>query len=1500
VRRAIAWVGWIALGALAALGLLLASLALVAELPFTRPFIASRLVRFLDEAIEGSVTLKGISVLPRGGIELRGLEVYDPRGHLVLYAGRARFFVDITGLDRRTVGLTAELESPSVMLEQEPGGGFSIARAFAPTGGGAERPGGAEARGGGSGWTLLLSRLTIRGGEFWWVGPRGDTRLEASGVDVDGRGLVGPERALVDLRLRGSLDAPVTGPLSLEIAGGVTGSAVRIRALRAELAGTRVAAVGEGDLARRSGRIAVTRLGIARETARAFDPHAPEGDDLSATAYAESDGGVLTVALRAEPFGPGATGRADAAVAARVSDPAGALGFDVATERLDPSRLVADAPAGDVTLSARGAASGRTLSELRGRLTATVQRSRLRKGLVARAEIAARADRGAIEVSRAVASAPGLDLDGTFRWRQGGEVAGHVVADAKDVGAAVANAGALLGTGVAAMAGTAHVDATLSGTSGAPRVTAVVDAPSFRVGKVALGGAHLSTDLSGPAERPSARVEGRIASLRGGGGDIARALSLRGSLADDEVVLSATAALPGFRDPASVDARARLGAGRETLAVSQLAFAYPGARWTLARPATVKLADPSVDRLELVAEPQRIVVTGGLVRGRTLDARAQLASVDLSRLPAGLLSSSRLQGILTADATATGTAAHPDLAATFSLAGGALDDVDGLALDGSARWSGAERRFRGTVSASRKDGGNVSVEADLPVPAEGRPGERVVLRARARDLPLEEVLAAAGSDAPAAGLLALDAAVEGSVAAPTLSLRAALTDGEWRDLGGLGLEITAEDPGERLRVSARAAQEGRSAVALDAEIPLAVSRLLERPAAAARAARAAPFEGSLAVRALDLGALSGRAGIPPQLAGTLDVTASLSGTLAAPRAKASIELARGAFGAYRDLSIAAEVTLADAEMAARGRIAERGEEAIRFDASLGAPVERLGSARAVEDARLRVEIAVLPVALSRASSADLPLAGTIQGRVAAAGTLRAPEVTVALEGAGVAVEGRPLGDAKLDARYAAARASGELVLKAATGGTLDASFSLAHDFGLGARRAELRDAPAEVTAVARALDLGFLPAVAPGLVRSAGGTLALDARAKGPLARLVPLGTLQVRDGKVAVSEWGDYGGIAIDASVTQDAVEVSRLEVHRGGGQLSASASLRGLRSAGKAVLQAKISSDGFTISRAGMDLARVDLRADATGSYEGSTLAVDVKVPRGVVRLPKRQPRALQSLQARSDIVVGRRPPERKRRPGPPGVAAAAERPFTLRATLQADRNLFVKSDDPRIDIELRANVTYERTGSEDYADGSIEVVHGTLEPIGGRNFTVERGRLQFTGGPPSAALLDVQARYENPAAVVTVTVQGPVKGPPKIDFTSDPPLNPQEIAMLIATGRTDLKAGGGAVATLSGEEAGKAALGVIATQAFKNLVADKLPVDSVSIDSGGFRAGKYLTDKIYVLYTRSFSADPLRGENTDEVRVEYQITPRWMFESRYGNAQAGGANLIWSKEY
>jgi len=46
--------------------------------------------------------------------------------------------------------------------------------------------------------------------------------------------------------------------------------------------------------------------------------------------------------------------------------------------------------------------------------------------------------------------------------------------------------------------------------------------------------------------------------------------------------------------------------------------------------------------------------------------------------------------------------------------------------------------------------------------------------------------------------------------------------------------------------------------------------------------------------------------------------------------------------------------------------------------------------------------------------------------------------------------------------------------------------------------------------------------------------------------------------------------------------------------------------------------------------------------------------------------------------------------------------------------------------------------------------------------------------------------------------------------------------------------------------------------------------------------------------------FDAKPEKGENPDEVRVEYQLAPGWQVETRYGSGQSGGVSLVWTRIY
>ena len=143
------------------------------------------------------------------------------------------------------------------------------------------------------------------------------------------------------------------------------------------------------------------------------------------------------------------------------------------------------------------------------------------------------------------------------------------------------------------------------------------------------------------------------------------------------------------------------------------------------------------------------------------------------------------------------------------------------------------------------------------------------------------------------------------------------------------------------------------------------------------------------------------------------------------------------------------------------------------------------------------------------------------------------------------------------------------------------------------------------------------------------------------------------------------------------------------------------------------------------------------------------------------------------------------------------------------------------------------------------------------------MRRGRVDFTGAGYETANLDVQAVYEHTEANVTVAVGGTIEAP-QVKLTSDPPLDESQIAFLLVTGRTNIKPGAGGAS--SGEALQEGAVSAISGFFVKEVLGDKLPVDTVEASSSRIRAGKYLSDKAYVGYTRNLDARTEQGENTE----------------------------------
>lgn len=1511
--RALRVAAWALLWGAAALAVSLSAAALLAVLPVTRPLAATALVRWADDAVAGRLTLDGIAVLPDGGVELRGLRAFDPEGTPVLRVERARLFLASFDVAERRLGITASLSGLEVDAARRGADGeLALARAFGPVRAPARAPspgGGGRAepsRADGRGWTFDVSGLEIEDARVLAEWP-GAGAVDAFGLRLTARGRWAAAGAWLELRAAGRLASPAEAPLSLELRAARAGERIGLERLVAMLGRDRLEAVGEGDLDRRTGRIAVTRLEVSRGDAGAFAPAARLGGALAATLYAESDGTLATAALQVAPGDPGG-GRARVAAAARLPSAAGGWGFHADLERFDPSRLSLLSPPGRITLRARGAAKGTRLAELSGRLEVRLEPSRLRGGAIGPVDLEAAAEGGSVDVARLEAAAPGGGIAGRLRWRAGGDVAGELRVTARDLDVLEGNLAALLGRSLPDLEGSGRASVTLSGSAAAPRVAAEVEAPRLGIDRFRAEGARLHVELRGPAARPSGRVRGGLDGARVGGLEL-RAVELEAALGEEQAALAFTASAPKLgTDPIRAVARGRWGPLRSHFLLEEGLVAWPGTRFALVDPARIDPTGPGVDRLILEADAQRLELSGGVSPAGILDARLRVTHLDLARLPRGLAPpGADLEGLLAVDARVSGTRAAPRIDATVGLSGASAWQVGGLQLLGELAWDGGTDRIEADLGLLRARGGAIDLSLDLPLAlGRARAGEGVRVELRGRGVPIDELVWLAGSYALVAGDLDLDAVLTGSVGAPRLDAAISARDGAWEDLEGLGLDAKVEADGARARVRAKGTLEGAGAAIAEADAGLDLGALLARPGEAWAAARRAA--GSLALRmtGFDLRPLAGHLRLPPDLGGRIDVEADLAGAPAGPRGTARLSVAQGTGWGARAVRGKLDLALAPERTGATLALALGERPAVDLDGSIDLPAERLLDRAAVAAAPFRADAVVTRSDLAAWGGELLALRGTVAGRAALRGTAGAPQGELQLVAEDAVVEGRPLGAVSVSGRYAGQRTTLSVDLRPAAGGALHADASLDRPLGLGGGAGPLREAPAELRVAAERLDLGFLPALAPGIVRAAAGAAELDLQAAGPLGRLRPRGTLRVAKGRLALAELGEWTDAAIEVTVGDDVAELRRFEVRKGAGRLVLRGALRGLsRDGGPAEVEATLRSEGFGVERAGMELVRIDLTGEARGQLTREALTLGIVVPQAEVKLPKRIPRTLQETGGRKDITVGRPAPARPRRarpgePPPAGVAAPpAEEPFRTILHLVAPRRLRVRADSPRIDVELKADALLAFAGAREEATGSVEVVRGQVEPLGGRVFEVRRGKVTFTGGRIAGGVLDVVAEYDNPSAKVTATVGGTL-GKPQLTLTSEPPMDEARIALLVATGRTEVKAGTGGVNTLAAGEAGLAAAGALLTGVFKDLLSDKLPLDSVALDSTGASVGKYLTDRLYVGYVRRFDAKVEKGENPDEVRFEYQLAPGWQVETRYGSGQSGGASIVWTRTY
>lgn len=242
----------------------------------------------------------------------------------------------------------------------------------------------------------------------------------------------------------------------------------------------------------------------------------------------------------------------------------------------------------------------------------------------------------------------------------------------------------------------------------------------------------------------------------------------------------------------------------------------------------------------------------------------------------------------------------------------------------------------------------------------------------------------------------------------------------------------------------------------------------------------------------------------------------------------------------------------------------------------------------------------------------------------------------------------------------------------------------------------------------------------------------------------------------------------------------------------------------------------------------------------------------------------------------------------------------------------NSWVKGSGANIEVEGKLNVK-KNYGELYVISGNIDVVRGEYYFMG-KLFNIEGGTVSFRGKEIVNPFLDARALYEVSSVRVFINVTG-TADKPRIQLTSDPPLDENEIAsyLVFGTSLENLSTND----RISFQEKAGEVLGTMAVGEIREMFGEEFALDVITIKGGqtGFRdthveVGKYLTKDLYVGYER-FSYErfyyeryffspgiPSSTVTANRAVIEYRIFDFLTVESEIG--EESGADLFFNFDY
>ncbi len=435
------------------------------------------------------------------------------------------------------------------------------------------------------------------------------------------------------------------------------------------------------------------------------------------------------------------------------------------------------------------------------------------------------------------------------------------------------------------------------------------------------------------------------------------------------------------------------------------------------------------------------------------------------------------------------------------------------------------------------------------------------------------------------------------------------------------------------------------------------------------------------------------------------------------------------------------------------------------------------------------------------------------------------------------------------------------------------------------------------------LSLAFLNALSGKGVSDIGGELSVDLAVQGSLTDPLPHGTVALRNGQVTVAPLGTTISDATLALVAHpETIRIEEISAVSGKGRITGQGAISLLNYAPQGI-DIALAAHQWPAIHTRQYQAEVDAAVKISGALTAPRLSGAVEVLRATLRpdLDFLDSRSVNRDETILVIPVGETAHSLAENKATleQRVENRAARNVTIDLTVRVHRDTRITHANAAVDLSGEVKVT-KKHGAEPRLVGDIAVVRGWAG-FQGRRFTLDGGKVQFTGGRKINPSLDIVAQYQAPDHIVEVVVQG-TADEPSLVLRSQPKLEHADILAVLLFGKSASALDQGekldlekqALAITSGYAATKIGESVSQALGLERLGAG-LKLSNLDIAGGTVGFGFSLPKGVEVSVAQDLTK---KGER--KVSLEYQLSPHWQIDTSSSSGGASEAHILWQKKY